>query len=169
MNTLKKVSQQHHNEFLFIVSKGNEDNAVALMRILGVKEEQFPVVRIVETNKAKKSIQKYKPLTEEVTFQNIKNTLVKFLQKEIGEYFKAEKVPSYQHPLVKKVVRDNFQEIVMDPTKNVIIAFKTDWCEHCKEIDKCFEDVKKELHKDVKDFVFATVNYDDNDLNLEIT
>ena len=56
----------------------------------------------------------------------------------------------------------------MDPTKHVVVAFRTDWCEHCKEIDKCFEDIKKELKKDIHDIIFAKVNYDENDFDFEI-
>lgn len=56
----------------------------------------------------------------------------------------------------------------MDPTKHVVVSFKTDWCNHCKEIDTCYKDIKKELHSNVKDIVFAKVNYDANDLDIEI-
>ena len=57
----------------------------------------------------------------------------------------------------------------MDPTKDVIVAFKTDWCSHCKEIDNCFNDIKRELYSSVNDLIFGTVDFDENDLDIEIT
>ena len=54
----------------------------------------------------------------------------------------------------------------MDRSKHVVLAFTTEWCEHCKEVDKAFNDIKKEIKSD--EIVFAKVDYDKNDLDVLI-
>ena len=65
-------------------------------------------------------------------------------------------------------MRDNYEKVVNDAYKHVIIAFVTDWCEHCKEVTKMYEDVKKNLNDDVTDIVFAKANPDKNDFGFRL-
>jgi len=79
-------------------------------------------------------------------------------------FFLGEEVPRNYDPIFKKVVRDNFEKVVMDPYKHVVISYVTEWCEHCKEIKKMYKDIKTNLNSNVKDIVFAKVNYDKNNI-----
>ena len=68
--------------------------------------------------------------------------------------------------LFKKIVRGNFEEVIFDKNKHVLVAFVTDWCKHCKEIKPAFNEIKTILKDDVKDIVFGIINVDKNDIDI---
>ena len=43
--------------------------------------------------------------------------------------------------LVKVVVASTFDEIVNDPTKDVLIEFYAPWCGHCKSLAPKYEEL----------------------------
>lgn len=51
----------------------------------------------------------------------------------------------------------------MDNTKHVVVAFRTDWCKHCSEIDKMYKNFERDLLKDNRDIILGTFDYDYNE------
>ena len=47
---------------------------------------------------------------------------------------KSEPIPESQDEPVIKVVALNWEEIVMDPTKDVLVKYYAPWCGHCKAV-----------------------------------
>lgn len=45
---------------------------------------------------------------------------------------KSEKLPVSNSQPLKKVVRDNFNEIVLDNDSDVLLMVHTPWCQHCQ-------------------------------------
>lgn len=146
-----------------------EKNVLPLARIMGITDKNFPTIRAIKFDRKTNKIHKFKMDKEkDIEKSDIEHFMVAMISNKVKEYFKEEPVPKTQHPIVKKVVRENFEEIVMDESKHVVVAFRTDWCEHCKEIDTCFDDIKRELNSDVKDVIFGNFNYEKNDIDIEI-
>lgn len=46
--------------------------------------------------------------------------------------FKSEDIPDLNDKLVLKIVGKNFEDIVMNPTKDVLVRFHAPWCKDCK-------------------------------------
>jgi thiol-disulfide isomerase/thioredoxin len=67
------------------------------------------------------------------------------------------------------LTRENLWETINDPTKHVIVAYVTPWCHYCKEVYKMYKKVHKHLHAHVRDFVFASIDYMENDLDIAIS
>lgn len=44
-------------------------------------------------------------------------------------------------PVAKVVVASSFDEIVNDPTKDVLIEFYAPWCGHCKSLAPKYEEL----------------------------
>ena len=65
-----------------------------------------------------------------------------FLNGDLEEWKMGEPLPRNRDAIFKTVVRDNFDRIVKDPSRHVIVSFVTDWCEHCKEIKQMYKDIK---------------------------
>lgn len=58
---------------------------------------------------------------------------------------------------MKVVVGKTFDEIVADPTKDVLIELYAPWCGHCKELEPKLVDLAKRLKKE-KNLVIAKMD-----------
>ena len=65
--------------------------------------------------------------------------------------------------LLQVVVGENFNEIVNDPTKDVLIEFYAPWCGHCKSLEPKYAELGEKL-KDSKDIVIAKMDATANDV-----
>lgn len=46
------------------------------------------------------------------------------------------------------------------------MAYVTPWCSYCKEVTQMYKKVHKYLNAHIKDYIFATIDYMANDLDL---
>jgi len=77
---------------------------------------------------------------------------------------KTEEAPEvYQDGTIFKVVGSNFEEIVMDESKHVLIKIYAPWCGHCKSMQPAYESLAAGL-KGVEDVVIAEIDATANDL-----
>ena len=58
---------------------------------------------------------------------------------KVKPYIKSQPVPKRQTGPVKVVVAKNFDEIVRDPTKDVLIEMYAPWCGHCKKLEPVYK------------------------------
>ena len=75
---------------------------------------------------------------------------------------KSQAVPKKQKGPVKVVVGRNFEDIVLDSTKDVLIEFYAPWCGHCKQLEPVYKDLARKYKKD-KDLVIAKFDATAND------
>jgi len=78
-------------------------------------------------------------------------------------FLKSEPVPTENPDAVKTVVAKNFDTIVNDPTKDVLIEFYAPWCGHCKTLAPKYEELAKKL-QDESDIVIAKMDATANDV-----
>lgn len=83
---------------------------------------------------------------------------------KLEAYLKSEPIPTQgddEH--VKVVVAKQFNEIVNDPTKDVLIEFYAPWCGHCKSLAPKYEKLAQKLKKE-DDIVIAKMDATANDV-----
>jgi len=85
-----------------------------------------------------------------------------FLAGSIEPYIKSEPVPENNDGPVKVVVGKNFDDIVNDPTKDVLIEFYAPWCGHCKSLEPKYKELGEKLAEN-KDIVIAKMDATQND------
>uniref|UniRef100_A0AAY4AZC0 Protein disulfide-isomerase n=1 Tax=Denticeps clupeoides TaxID=299321 RepID=A0AAY4AZC0_9TELE len=111
---------------------------------LDASSGELPVVGI-RTNKGEKYVMK-----EE--FSRDGKALERFLQDyfdgTLKRYLKSEAIPESNDGPVKVLVAENFDSIVNDDSKDVLIEFYAPWCGHCKSLEPKYKELGEKLSGD---------------------
>jgi protein disulfide isomerase family A protein 3 len=100
----------------------------------------------------------------EVNQDSIKKFVKDYLDGKLEPYIKSGPVPEPNDGPVKVVVGKNFNEIVMDPTKDVMIEMYAPWCGHCKKLEPIYNELGEKLQKEgVSNVVIAKMDATEND------
>jgi len=102
-------------------------------------------------------------MKEEFSPENLDEFVEQFLAGQLTPYLKSEPVPASNDAPVKVVVASTFNEIVNDPTKDVLIEFYAPWCGHCKSLAPKYDELAEKL-KDEEDIVIAKMDATANDV-----
>ncbi|KAM4747715.1 protein disulfide-isomerase A3 [Rhinophrynus dorsalis] len=93
--------------------------------------------------------------------------LERFLQDyfdgKLKKYLKSESVPENNDGPVKVVVAENFDELVNDESKDVLIEFYAPWCGHCKNLEPKYKELGEKLASD-PNIVIAKMDATANDV-----
>ena len=102
---------------------------------------------------------------EEFTADNLKAYLNKYLGGELKPHLKSEPVPAEpaKPGEVAVVVGANFDKVVMDESKDVLLEVYAPWCGHCKKLAPIYDELAKEYTEE-KDLVIAKFDGTANDL-----
>lgn len=99
--------------------------------------------------------------------------LERFLQDyfdgKLKRYLKSEPIPQNNDGPVKVIVAENFDEIVNDDSKDVLIEFYAPWCGHCKNLEPKYKELGEKLVND-PNIVIAKMDATANDVpsNYEV-
>ncbi|KAK0655723.1 thioredoxin-like domain-containing protein [Cercophora newfieldiana] len=134
---------------------------------LNLKADKFPAFAIQETVKNQKF-----PFDQEkkITHDEIKAFVDDFVAGKIEPSVKSEPIPESNDGPVTVVVAKNYESIVLDDTKDVLIEFYAPWCGHCKSLAPKYEELGALYAKsEFKDkVVIAKVDATANDVPDEI-
>lgn len=113
------------------------------------------------------SNEKYR-MSGEFTYEALEDFARKLVKNELEPYLKSQPIPQ-QNEDVKVVVGKNFDEIVNDKTKDVLIEFYAPWCGHCKSLAPKYDELAKKLKKE-SNIVIAKMDATENDVpgNYEV-
>ncbi|KAL2093566.1 hypothetical protein ACEWY4_010878 [Coilia grayii] len=120
---------------------------------------ELPVVGI-RTSKGDKYV-----MQEE--FSRDGKALERFLQDyfdgKLKRYLKSEPIPENNDGPVKVVVAENFESIVNDDSKDVLIEFYAPWCGHCKSLEPKYNELGEKLAND-PNIIIAKMDATANDV-----
>ncbi|KAL8052157.1 hypothetical protein ABFX02_06G194800 [Erythranthe guttata] len=84
-------------------------------------------------------------LDDELTIDSIKTFGQKFLDDNLKPFYKSDPIPEDNDGDVKIVVGNNFDEIVLDESKDVLLELYAPWCGHCQALEPIYEKLGKHL------------------------
>jgi len=137
---LKPVAEKHRGAVSFATIDAKAFGAHA--GNLNLKADQFPAFAIQDTVNNKKY-----PFDQdsEITEATIGKFVSEFVEGKIEPSIKSEPIPEKQEGPVQVVVAYNYDEIVLDDSKDVLIEFYAPWCGHCKALAPKY-DILAELY-----------------------
>lgn len=105
---------------------------------INLNEHQFPAFAVhdITTNK-KFPIKQDTDLSPKVVAQHLRDFIAGTLIPDV----KSEPVPEKQEGPVYKAVLGNYDELVLDEDKDVLIEFYAPWCGHCKKLAPIYEEL----------------------------
>ena len=134
-----------------------------LVRFLGTGpkfEVQYPVLRIIERKDDR--IFKYK-YDGEITQSTIKKFFRDFKSGILSPYFKSESFAESEGS-IKTLVGTNFEEVVFDKLKDVVVFFHSVWCVECTDIMPIYSKVAENLaSSETEDILFTKIDIYNNE------
>ncbi|CAI0453041.1 unnamed protein product [Linum tenue] len=94
---------------------------------------------------------------KEITVDNIKAFGQDFIDDKLKPFFKSDPIPENNDGDVKIVVGDNFDEIVLDESKDVFLEIYAPWCGHCQALEPTYNKLAKHL-RDIDSIIIAKMD-----------
>ncbi|KAK6926798.1 Thioredoxin domain [Dillenia turbinata] len=137
--------------FVFI-EMDNEDVGRPVSEYFGVTGDAPKLLAYTGNDDSKKFV-----LDAEVTFDNIKAFGKDFLEDKLKPFLKSDPIPESNDGDVKIVVGDNFDEIVLDESKDVLLEIYAPWCGHCQALEPIYNKLAKHL-RGIESLVIAKMD-----------
>ena len=162
---LKDIAEKHRGAVSFATIDAKAFGAHA--GNLNLKADQWPAFAIQDTVNNKKF-----PYDQDskITADLVGKFVQDFVDGKVEPSIKSEPIPETQDEPVKIVVAKNYDDIVLDDTKDVLIEFYAPWCGHCKALAPKY-DILAGLYVDQKHadkITIAKVDATANDVPDEI-
>lgn len=137
---LKSVAEKHRGVLSFATIDAAAFGAHA--GNLNLKADKFPAFAIQDTVNSKKF-----PFDQEaeITEAAIAKFVNDFVDGKVEPSIKSEPIPETQEGPVTIVVAKNYDDVVLDNNKDVLIEFYAPWCGHCKALAPKY-DILAELY-----------------------
>ncbi|KAG5525078.1 hypothetical protein RHGRI_031680 [Rhododendron griersonianum] len=139
---------------------GDVEASQGAFQYFGLKEKQVPLI-VIQTSDG----QKY--LKPNLGPDQISLWVKEYEEGNVLPYKKSEAVPTVNDEPVKIVVADNFQDIVINSGKNVLLEFYAPWCGHCKKLAPILDEVAASFQNDA-DVVIAKIDATANDIPSDV-
>ncbi|XP_078573399.1 protein disulfide-isomerase A4-like [Branchiostoma floridae x Branchiostoma japonicum] len=147
-----------HRDLTFAIAK--EDHHQSKLKELELDDSGEEVnVGIYDKNKM------YRMEPDEFSEDVLREFVEAFKNGEVKPVIKSQPVPKKQGA-VTTVVGKNFEKVVMDKSKDVLIEFYAPWCGHCKKLEPAYKELGKK-YKNSKDLVIAKMDATANDVPVD--
>ncbi|XP_010534435.1 PREDICTED: protein disulfide isomerase-like 1-3 [Tarenaya hassleriana] len=153
LSSFREVAKALKGKFVFVyVQMDNEDYGQAVSDFFGVTGSNPKVIVYTGNEDMRKFL-----LDGELTLENIKTFGEDFLADKLKPFYKSDPIPEKNDDDVKIVVGNNFDEIVLDESKDVLLEIYAPWCGHCQAFEPTYNKLGKYL-KGIETIVIAKMD-----------
>jgi len=152
------IAKENKGKFVFSTCDSTQNR---LTSFLGIEKSDFPIFYIIETGAQMK---KFPLLEGGADADLIRDHIEAFLNGQLKPHFKSEPVPENNDGPVTVVVGKNFEDVVMDETKDVLLEVYAPWCGHCKKLEPIYNELGEKF-ADKKNIVIAKMDGTANEVD----
>lgn len=158
LNRLKKVAENPELQGKLVFALADKNAYKADLEKLGLDASKEVNAGIDDF----KNSLRYQ-FTDEFSVPTLTNFALDFVNKKLEPYIKSEPIPETQGDGPVVVVGKTFNDIVMDPTKDILFEMYAPWCGHCKKLEPVYKELATKIHKEHPDIVIAKMDATAND------
>ncbi|WVY99353.1 hypothetical protein V8G54_025423 [Vigna mungo] len=149
----QEAAKSFKGKLIFVsVDLDNEDVGKPVSEYFGISGDGPKVLGYTGNDDGRKFV-----LDGEVTADRIKAFGEDFLDDKLKPFYKSDPIPESNDGDVKIVVGDNFDEIVLDESKDVLLEIYAPWCGHCQSLEPIYDKLAKHL-RSIESLVIAKMD-----------
>lgn len=134
----EEAAKAHKGKMLFSYSGVSDGIQERLAEFIGVTADDLPTVRALLPASMKKFASDVKPA--DLTVETLGSWIDDVLAGKVSAHLKSEEPPAEQGNNVV-IVGKEFDKIVKDETKDVLVKFYAPWCGHCKKLAPVWDEL----------------------------
>ncbi|XP_022755641.1 protein disulfide isomerase-like 1-4 [Durio zibethinus] len=137
----QEAAKLFKGKLIFVyVQVDNEDFGAPVADYFGVSGDGPKILAYTGNDDGRKFV-----LDGEVTLDKIKAFGEDFSEDKLKPFYKSDPIPETNDEDVKVVVGNNFDEIVLDESKDVLLEIYAPWCGHCQALEPTYNKLAKHL------------------------
>lgn len=157
------VAKELHGEVLYVRCGTQSKVHKKLSGFLNIDDAELPTLRLLAPGKTQLMKYRFEGSVTNLNADEAKQFVRDFKDGKLSPFFRSEDVPASQEGPVTVVVGKNFNEIVRDQTKDVLIEFYAPWCGHCKKLAPTWEELAAN-YAEISDVVIAKMDATANEV-----
>merc|ERR1712088_1081454 len=156
---MRAMAKSSKGKMLFVTINTDEEDHKRILEFFGITESELPTYRAIKLGE---DMAKFKPADD--AFENAEQFASDFLEGKLKQHLMSAEIPEdWDKEGVKVLVGKNFQEVALNPEKDVLVEFYAPWCGHCKQLAPIWDELG-EKYKDHETIVIAKVDSTANEL-----
>ncbi|XP_067003886.2 protein disulfide-isomerase [Anabrus simplex] len=161
MEGAKEVAKDFREQVLFVSIDADAEDHQRILEFFGMRKEEIPSMRLI---RLEEDMAKYKPDVADLSADNIKKFVQSFIDGNLKQHLLSQELPDdWDKAPVKVLVSTNFDDVVFDKDKDVLVEFYAPWCGHCKQLAPIYDQLGEKF-KDNDKVVVAKMDATANEL-----
>ncbi|XP_004241272.1 protein disulfide isomerase-like 1-4 [Solanum lycopersicum] len=140
--TFQDAAKLFKGKLNFVFVKTNDEEVGRpVSDYFGVTGDGPQVIGYIEEDNRKKF-----RFNEDITLEKIKAFNEDFLEDKLKPFYKSDPIPETNDADVKIVVGNNFDEIILNESKDVFLEIYAPWCRQCQALEPMINKLAHHLH-----------------------
>ena len=162
-----QAAKDLQGQILFVTSGVSQGIQSRLAEFIGVEKADTPTLRLIDPQDQMLKYS-YEGSVADLTVADVEKFVAAFKAGELKPFLKSEPIPEPSDDPLTVIVGKNWEDVVKDESKDVLVKYYAPWCGHCKALAPTWDQLAADT-KDIADLVIAKFDATVNEVaGLEI-